>query len=125
VGHRNGIEHDILSIVGLIFVIVLVLLSVRFGRGRKLLIFGATWFFFAFIPISNLITLNATAAEHWLYLPSVGLLMFLVGCGVDLPLRYHRAAVAFACVAVAALGVRSVYRSSDWASNETFARRTI
>jgi len=51
--------------------------------------------------------------------------MFLVGCGVDLPLRYHRAAAAFACLTIAALGVRSVYRSSDWTSTETFARRTI
>jgi len=51
--------------------------------------------------------------------------MVLIGCVIDLPQRYYRPAAAFGCLAVAALGVRSAYRSSDWTSNETFAERTI
>jgi tetratricopeptide (TPR) repeat protein len=124
-GRWNVIEHEYLSIAGLIVLAGLVLLSIRAGRGRKLRILGAAWFFLAFLPISNLITLNATVAEHWLYLPSVGLLIFLIGCAVDLPPRYYQTAAAFGCIAVVALGVRSAYRSSDWTSNETFAERTI
>ena len=124
-GRWNAIGHEYLSIAGLIVLTSLILLSVRAGRGKPLRLFGAVWFLVAFLPVSNLITLNATVAEHWLYLPSVGLFIFLAGCALDLPPRYHRAAAACACVAVAALGVRSAYRSSDWTSNETFARRTI
>jgi len=124
-GRWNAIGHEYLSTLGLVVLVGLILLSVRGGRGKKLRIFGATWFFLAFLPISNVITLNATVAEHWLYLPSVGFLIFVMGCGLDLPLCYHRVAAAFVCLAVVALGIRSVYRSSDWSSNETFARRTI
>jgi protein O-mannosyl-transferase len=124
-GRWNAIEHEYLSIAGLVVLVGLIFLSVRAGRGRPLRLLGTTWFFIAFFPISNLISLNATVAEHWLYLPSVGFLIFLAGCVLDLPLRFHRPATAFACILVMALGVRSLYRSSDWTSNETFARRTI
>jgi Flp pilus assembly protein TadD len=121
----SSIGHEYLTIFGLLVLIGLIFNSVRPGRGRPLRVFGTVWFFIAYLPISNLITLNATVAEHWLYLPSVGLLLFLVGCGLDLPVRFHRAAGAFACAVMIGFGVRSVYRSSDWTSNETFARRTM
>jgi Flp pilus assembly protein TadD len=64
-------------------------------------------------------------AEHWLYLPSVGFLTFLIGCGLDLPARWRHGAVGFACLVVIAFGARSIFRSSEWASNEAFARSTI
>ena len=79
----------------------------------------------AYLPTSNLVELNATVAEHWLYLPSIGFIIFAAGCVMDLSLPWRRISVGFACVAVLALGVRSSIRSSDWESNEIFARRTI
>ncbi|PYJ11415.1 MAG: hypothetical protein DMF06_02565 [Verrucomicrobia bacterium] len=88
-------------------------------------LFGASWFFLTYLPISNLFDLNATVAEHWLYLPSVGFCIFLAGFVYDLPARYLRSAVVFACLAVAALSVRSAIRSSDWVDPETFFRRTF
>jgi Flp pilus assembly protein TadD len=124
-GRGHAIEHEYLSIIGLIVLIVLIILCFRRGRGQKLRIFGTAWFFLAYLPISNLISLNATVAEHWLYLPSVGLLMFIVGCAIDLTIPWQRVAIGLTCLAVVGLGVRSAYRSSDWISNETFARRTI
>ena len=121
----DALEHEYLSIAGLFVLAGLIWLSARQGRGQKLRILGTVWFLIAYLPISNLIDLNATVAEHWLYLPSVGLLLFLLGCVADFPISLYRATAAFATVAVIALGVRSAYRSSDWVSNETFARRTI
>jgi len=101
------------------------LLSMRAGRGQKLRMLGTVWFLITFLPVSNLITLNATVAEHWLYLPSVGLLIFVVGAVLELPVSFHRVAAAFGCVVAIALGVCSINRSSDWTSNEIFAQRTI
>ena len=124
-GRRDGIEHEYLSIGGLVFLAGLIILSSRRGRGQWLRALGAGWFFVAYLPFSNLIDLNATVAEHWLYLSSVGFLLFLAGCVLDLPLLYQRAAVYLACMAALGLGVRSAYRSSDWVSNEIFARRTL
>ena len=121
----ESIELEYLSIAGLIVIATLVLFALRRGEGQRVRIFGAAWFVVGFLPISNLIDLNATVAEHWLYLPSVGLLIFIAGCAVDLPVRWRRASVVFALAAVVGLGVRSTIRSSDWISNETFARHTI
>jgi hypothetical protein len=42
-------------------------------RKVPLVAFGLTWFFIYFLPISNLKELNQPMAEHWLYLPMIGL----------------------------------------------------
>ncbi len=101
------------------------------GRGRNLRRFGACWFLLGFLPISNLFSLNASVAEHWLYLPSIGFLLFLLGAALDLPFtslsRRQLAAVAATAVVLAAtaLGVRTWYRTFDWSDEITFFRQTI
>ncbi|MFL6521051.1 MAG: tetratricopeptide repeat protein [Chthoniobacterales bacterium] len=97
----------------------------RSGRGRALRILGATWFLLAILPVSNLVELNATVAEHWLYLPSVGFLLFLAGCVAELNERHKRFAVVFVCAGVFAASGRGFVRSDDWADPETFYRRTL
>jgi Flp pilus assembly protein TadD len=121
----GALEFEYLSIGGAAVLAAFGFMACRSGRGQRARVFGAAWFFLTFLPISNLIELNATVAEHWLYLPSVGFLIFLAGCAVDLPVRWWRPTLACACAAVLALGVRSAVRSSNWVSNEIFARQTI
>ena len=111
--------------LGLLFFGALLYGAFRAGPSRGLRIFGASWFLLAYLPISNLIELNATVAEHWLYLPSVGFLIFVIGCVLDLPVRYRSVMAGCACCAVVALGVRSTIRSSDWLTEEIFYRRTL
>jgi protein O-mannosyl-transferase len=122
---RAGVGIEYLSLLGLATFAALVAGCCRRGTGRTLRIFGAAWFFAGYLPISNLLTLNATVAEHWLYLPSVGFLIFLAGCVFDLPVRCRRAAIPVACLALIGLSARSLVRSTDWADEETFYSRTI
>jgi tetratricopeptide (TPR) repeat protein len=124
-GWQKMIGLEYLAIIGLLTAAILIYGAVKSGNGQRVRIFGAAWFILAYLPISNLIDLNATVAEHWLYLPSVGFLIFLAGVAVALPLSWQKITLAFAGCAVVALGVRAGFRSSDWLSNETFARRTI
>jgi len=121
--HSAGVEY--LSILGLAFLGALIYGAFRAGPSRGLRIFGASWFLLGYLPISNLIELNATVAEHWLYLPSVGFLIFAIGCVLDLPVRYRGVLAGCACSAVVALGVSSTIRSSDWLTDEIFYRRTL
>ena len=101
------------------------------GQGRNLRRFGAGWFLLGFLPVSNLFSLNASVAEHWLYLPSIGFLLFLLGTALDLPFtslsRRQLAALAVTGVVLAAtaLGVRTWYRTFDWSDEITFFRQTI
>jgi protein O-mannosyl-transferase len=122
---RQSVRSEYLSIAGLAVLTAFALGSWRRGEGRSLRIFGAVWFFLGYLPISNLIELNATVAEHWLYLPSVGFLIFLAGCVRDLPKHYQSATVGLAVLAVLGLGARSVVRSTDWVSEQRFYERTL
>jgi protein O-mannosyl-transferase len=124
-GWRHAISSEYLSIVGLCIAAALCYGALRPGRLRALRAFGAGWFVVAFLPISNLITLNATVAEHWLYLPSIGFLLFVAGCVLELPIPIRQYAPAVALVALLALGARSIVRSSDWMSPETFYRHSL
>ena len=72
------------------------------------------------LPISNLFDLNATSAEHWLYLPLAGLLLVFLGWMIELPPRAFRVASVCGLVFAAALGVRSTIRSTDWINAQVF-----
>lgn len=122
---RQSIRVEYLSIVGLLVAAILLFGASRKGLAQPIRVFGAGWFLITYLPISNLFNLNATVAEHWLYLPSVGFLIFAVGCCLDLPLRGRRIALAAMCAAVLGLSARSFVRSSDWASAQTFYQRTL
>jgi protein O-mannosyl-transferase len=124
-GWRRSVGLEYLSLAGAALLVVFACGAFRKGAGQKARIFGASWFLLTYLPISNLFALNASAAEHWLYLPSVGFLIFLAGVVIELPSHLRRGAVALACLAVAALSVRSVIRSSDWIDPETFYQRTF
>ena len=96
------------------------------GRGQTLRRVGAVWFTVGFLPVSNLFSLNASVAEHWLYLPSIGFLLFLAGVALDLPPLFRgRAALAALVVVVALLGARTWFRTFDWMDELTFFRQTI
>ncbi|MEQ1860908.1 MAG: hypothetical protein ABMA13_13315 [Chthoniobacteraceae bacterium] len=76
----------------------------------------------AYLPISNLLPLNATVAEHWLYVPGA----FLATAAALSLRRLPRAPV---CIVLAAwttlLAVRTWTRQADWRDQRTFLTRTI
>lgn len=122
---RNMIAMEYLSILGLAVAAVFIFSCVKKGPGQSVRIFGVTWFLAGYLPISNLVQLNATAAEHWLYLPSVGFVVWLFGCVAEMPRRYRQLVFAGVILAASGLSLRSLSRSSDWLNEETFYRRTF
>ncbi|MEY2546397.1 MAG: protein O-mannosyl-transferase, partial [Verrucomicrobiota bacterium] len=119
----SAIALEYLSILGGIVLASLGAASFWRGTAQRARIFGAAWFVIGFLPISNIVDLNATVAEHWLYLPSVGALIFIAACAVELRIRKWHAAAALTLI-VAALAARSSFRSSDWVDPQTFYTRT-
>ena len=122
---RQEVAVEYLSILGLFVAVGLIVFAARKGPARRVRIFGAAWFLLTYLPTSNLFQLNATVAEHWLYLPSVGFLIFIAGCCLELPIKGRQFAVAIACLACVALSARSFIRSTDWVTPETFFQRTL
>lgn len=122
---RKSVSAEYLTILGVLAAMVFVWGCRRRGSGQPIRIFGAIWFFAAYLPISNLFPLNATVAEHWLYLPSVGFLIFLAGLVIEAPLRVQRALAGVSVIAIIALGARAYVRSTDWHDDATFFQRTV
>ncbi len=121
----NFVSYEGLSVLGASVLVGVAWLCLRRGEGRSLIRFGALWFFVAFVPISNLIPLNAEVAEHWIYLASIGVLLMAAGAMTLLPATKLCWCAAFTLCLTAAFAVRTGFRAADWADGETFARKTI
>lgn len=88
----------------------------------------------AWLPVSNLLPLNATVAEHWLYVPSA----FLFAAAVWTVRRvageakkteaariWRIVAAGTFAVWMAFLAARTILRNFDWRDPRTFLERTI
>ena len=83
----------------------------RMRKKSPVMFFFAGWFFIGIIPVSNIVPLNATLAEHWAYLPSMGLFA-LVGIGCA---RLGGPVVLFLVTAcVIFYGFLTMERNKDW-----------
>ncbi len=81
----------------------------------------------AYLPVSGVLFLNATIAEHWIYLPTAFLFLGIAVAIAPL-LRRPAAAkfvIAFVGLWISALGVRTFVRAFDWKDQRRFFERTI
>ena len=90
--------------------------------------FGFAWFAVALLPVSHIVPYVEMVAEHYLYIPLVGIAM-IVADGVEtievrLP-EYRWALVAAIVIVATALGVRSVVRNRDWRDGPTLWAATV
>lgn len=84
-----------------------------------------------YLPVSGIITLNATVAEHWIYLPSA-FLFLAVALELAPLVQFVRLGKSVMPIVTAALwlwilflGGRTFIRTFDWKDQRTFFERTI
>ncbi len=110
--------------------LVLALIAIGLGRlssSSKVAAFGGLWFFVTLLPVSQIIPHHELMAEHYLYLPSVGVAL-LVGTLLDRWARTPRAGRALAIgvsTALLLLSVRTVARNRDWKDELTLWQTTV
>lgn len=121
----NSWSFEYLPLIGACGLFALVYFSMSGSPHRRLFQLGAAWFAVGFIPISNLFPLGAESAEHWIYIPSIGL--FLAVAAVVLNTSEHfRHSAWFAVVAIVVLfTIRTNLRSRDWVDEKTLYSQTI
>ena len=99
----------------------------RNGTAFACLLFAAL----TYLPVSGIVALNATVAEHWIYLPSAFLFLAVA---VEItsfmekrsPRRWTTAfATALLLSWLAFLSARTFIRTFDWKDQRTFLERTI
>ncbi|MFH0839252.1 MAG: tetratricopeptide repeat protein [Candidatus Omnitrophota bacterium] len=116
-------------------ILLLIVAFIMQARARRLRIcfFGMLWFFIALIPMSNIVPINTTLADHWLYLPGFGFLLTVVG-GVHyfiqiLPPRIRRSVlITVLLLYIGVIGVFSlltVKQNIVWADPLTFFKKAI
>lgn len=96
------------------------------GRKRRAILLPLLLAAICYLPVSGAITLNATVAEHWIYLPSAFLFL---GAGAALVSLGRAGWKKIACAGLAIwfifLTARTFVRTFDWKDQRTFLTRTI
>lgn len=77
-----------------------------------------------YIPVSGIVSLNATIAEHWLYVPSAFLFLAAILAISRWRLPFPALATVLALWLVF-LGARTCLRTFDWKNQRTFLERTM
>ncbi len=124
--------RELQTLLGLILIAAFFYWMLR-TRTRSPAVFISLLFaLIAYLPASGVVALNATAAEHWIYLPSA---FFFLAVALEIAalkekLTARRLAISSVMTAVLALwfvflGSRTFVRTFDWKDQRTFLERTI
>jgi tetratricopeptide (TPR) repeat protein len=91
-------------------------------RKRPTIFYPLLFAIICYLPVSGLVPLNATVAEHWLYLPSA--FLFIAASHLFIA---SRSTIAYVCLTiwVLFLPIRTFIRTFDWKDQRTFLTRTI
>ncbi len=117
---------------GSALVAVLILAALGFGllsilQSRPLVALGGIWFFVALLPVSQIVPHHEMMAEHFLYVPSVGIFLMIAALMdplVDHP-RVAPALYAAGSAALLLLSLRTVWRNTDWRDDLTLWSKTV
>lgn len=98
-------------------------------RNNKLVIFSLGWFLLALIPVSNIFwaTNSSFMMEHWMYLPSIGLILFFADllC-ITGRKEYFKIPVAiFTISAILFYSYLTIKQNSYWLDDISFYKRTL
>ena len=121
---RNARLREFQTLAGVLLILGLLAWGQRGRRLDPLIPLALGAFLVAYLPVSNVISLNATAAEHWLYVPSA--FLFFAAARTLAHSRLPRAPVlAVLTLWTLLLGARTFLRQADWRDQRTFIERTI
>lgn len=113
--------RELQTLLGLMLIAALLCALWRTRRHRTIFV-PLLLAIICYLPVSGLLSLNATVAEHWLYLPSA--FLFLAGAQVVNSLGSRR---IYVCVTIwlLFLSARTFVRAFDWKDQRTLLTRTI
>lgn len=127
-GNKLFSFHDGKAILGALLVVFLLIYAFRKRNTNGLLFFSVFWFFLALLPVSNLYPLNAYMAEHWLYLPSIGVFLIMAaGLKHIFDRTRNRRALSIVLIigAVSFYSYLAIKQNNYWREPIYFYERTI
>ncbi|MGH8101474.1 MAG: hypothetical protein ACREIW_09260, partial [Chthoniobacterales bacterium] len=121
--------RELQTLLGIILLALLIYWLWR-ARRQNPAVFGLLFLsILAYLPVSGIFSLNATVAEHWIYLSSAFLfLATAIQCAEFFANRgatIRTAVMLVFALWLVFLGARTFLRTFDWKDQRTFAERTI
>jgi protein O-mannosyl-transferase len=123
--------RELQTLLGIVLAAAFVFWMLRAGKRTPAVFVSLLFTLITYLPVSGVIALNATAAEHWIYTPSAFLFLavaiqisaFAQNSGLRRStIGAMAAAFAIWCVFLA---TRTFVRTFDWKDQRTFLERTI
>src|SRR5437763_15538107 len=119
--------RELQTLLGLILIAAFFYWMLRARKRNRAVFISLLFALIAYLPVSGVVALNATAAEHWIYFPSAFLFLALaLGiAGFEERLRPPRSTITTAMAGLVALwiaflGARTFVRTFDWKDQRTF-----
>jgi tetratricopeptide (TPR) repeat protein len=100
--------------------------GIKAFRHHRLVTLCLAWFFITLLPVCHIIPHHELMAEHYLYLPSIGL-FFLTGITLDawLNKKHPAAFILIAGLLMVFFSMRTVVRNQDWRNALTLWEKTV
>lgn len=113
--------------LGLVVTAGIVVFAVKIRRSHPLACFGIAWFYVAMLPVSHFIPHHELMAEHYLYIPLVGLALAAsdLARGLLGHPRFWRLTLAGLGCWLIFCSVRVVIRNADYEDNQSFFSRAL
>lgn len=110
----------------LILLVLIGIVALRMYKRSRVAFFSLTWFFLTLVPVANVFPLNAMMAEHWLYLPSLGLFLFVsLGIARALETGKKKQIVVLIVLILTFYSFLTVRRNRDWRDGLTLYQNTL
>lgn len=115
----------------LVVVIFIFLIKKAYNKD-KVIFFGLGWFCISILPVLGIFSLNAPMAEHWLYIPSIGLILAITQAlvssfrdGVISKPVYRIIAIPILICVLVFYSYSTIVRNFDWKDAITLYSQTI
>ncbi|HCP92330.1 MAG TPA: hypothetical protein DIT76_09880 [Spartobacteria bacterium] len=125
--------RELQTLLGILLIVAAVYWMIRARKRNPALFACLVLAAISYLPFSGILVLNASVAEHWLYLPTAFLLLAVaIEAAEFVQTKNGRQRSTIRLVAIAIftmwlvfLGVRTFVRTFDWKDQRTFLERTI
>ena len=128
---RTAAWREMQTMVGILLIAAAIYLVWRVRRRNPAVFACLVAAIISYLPVSGLFQLNATVAEHWIYLPTAFLALALAMSCADFVSRtrdrvvLQRLSIVLIGAWVVFLSIRTYIRTYDWKDQRTFFTRTI
>ena len=117
---------DFKVIASILAVVGMVVVSFFIRKKYQLISFGLLWFFTGYFLVLNIMPMNANISEHWMYVPSVGLIFLLFYSLVRfIPKLNRRVLWIIICAMIVYLSIFLVKRNAEFKNEITFYNQIL